>query len=351
MSYVFKEKITYDEYLNFIKEQKYLSFMQEDLWAKTKKISNHKIVAVKENDKVCALASILVKKRKGKKYFYIPNGYLMDFTNKELLEFMTSSIKMLARMYGAYAVEVYPNIDVDDPICTEVHNNFRNLNYKFKDEYIDKTNNLLIPLKKKNKKISKTELKKKYENKDFYISRGIEFEVTNNKEDIRRLQSLVTGKYFDFETIDGLITNFKDRVHMIFAKLDLVFYKNYLIENTNDAREINKVEELLTISDAIDIGCAIIIEPLNDKDNICEFLYNTEKESFTDLDITNGLLYETMKICNSKGYSFIKISNFNLNINKYIERYNAHEIKYIGHYSLVLKKFTYFLNRELNFKS
>lgn len=351
MSYTFKEKITYDEYLKFIKEQKYLSFMQEDLWAKAKNISNHKIVAVKDDDKVCALAHILIRKKKGKKYFYIPNGYLMDFTNKELLEFMTKSIKLLARMYGAYAVDIYPNIDIDNPICNEVHNNLKELKYKFKDEYIDKTNNLLIPLKKKNKKISKTELKKKYENKDFYVSRGIEFEVTNDKEDIRRLQALVTGKYFDFETIDGLITNFQDRVHMIFAKLDLVFYKNYLIENSDNAREINKVEELLTISDVIDVGCAIIIEPINETDNICEFLYNTEKESFTDLDITNGLIYETMKICNSKGYSFIKVSNMNLNLKKYIERYDAHEMKYIGHYSLVLKKLTYFLNKELILKN
>jgi len=350
MSYVFKEKITYKEYTNFLKKQKYLSFMQEDLWAKAKKISTNKIVAVKENDNVVALAHILIRKKNGNKYFYIPNGYLMDFTNKELLEFMTKSIKLLARMYGAYVVDIYPNIDIDDPNSNTIHNNLKNLKYKFKDEYIDRTTNLLIPLKKKGKKISKTELKKKYEKKDFYIARGLEFEVSNDKKDIKRLQKLVNSKYFDFETIDGLLTNFKDRVHMIFAKLDLVFYKNYLLENTNDNREINKVEELLTISDEIDVGCAIIIEPMNEDNNVCEFLYNTEKESFNGLDITNGLLYETMKICNSKGYSFIKVSNFNLNVKDYVERYNAHELKYIGHYSLILKKLTYLLNREFSFK-
>ena len=68
MSYVFKEKITYKEYINFLKKQNYLSFMQEDLWAKAKNISTNKIVAVKENDDVVALAHILIRKKNGNKY-------------------------------------------------------------------------------------------------------------------------------------------------------------------------------------------------------------------------------------------------------------------------------------------
>ena len=350
MSYIFKEKIKYEQYSNFLKQQKFLSFMQEEIWAKAKNIDNHKVVAVLENDEVCALAHIIIKKEKNKKKFFIPNGYLLDFNNKELLEFMTKCIKKLAHMYGAYVVDIYPNMDIDDPLYSKIHTNLLNLEYKYTDEYFDRTTNILIPMKKKNKKISKAELKRKYENNEFYLKRGIEFEITNDKEDIKRLEYLVNNDYFDFDLIGGLITNFQDRIHMIFAKLDLVYYKHFLEENTDNTKELNKIKELLTISDTIDIGCALIIEPFNSNDSICEFLYNTEKESFENLDITNGLIYEVMKICNKNNYSYIKISNIGLNTSKLIERYNGFEMNYVGKYSLIINKITYFFNKPLGYK-
>lgn len=347
MEYVFKEKLKFEEYDNFIKKQDYLSFMQEDKWAYIKDVKKHKIVGVKHNDKLCAVAHILIEETKSGRRFIIPNGYLLDFTNKELLQFMTNSIKKLGKMYDVYSIDIYPNIISSNPNYTNIHNNLINLNYKYKDEYIDSAENVLIPMKKNNKKISKLELKRKYEKNDFYKKRGIFFECSKDINDINRLANLNTGKYFNNDLIIRLLTTYTDRVTMIFAKLDLVFYKNYLIENENDSNELMKIEELLTISDEIDIGCALIIEPYNSKNNICEYIYNQEKESFEKLDISNGLLYEAMKICNKENYSYIKVSNLNLNVISYMEKYSAIPIKYIGHYSLILNKLTYFLNKEV----
>lgn len=346
MGYVFKERIKYSEYIKFIKDYSFLSFMQEDNWVKTKNNANHLIVAVLNNNKVCAVAQIIINKRKCGNQFYIPNGYLLDFNNKTLLEFLTFNIKNLAKKYNAYVIDLYPNISTHNPNFNSINHNLLELGYNFKDEYLDNTNNILIPLKRKNKKISKSELKRKYENKDFYLKRGIFFETSTNPNDIDRIDYLINDPKFDKELIQNLFKNFDKRVRIVFAKLDLVFYANYLKEYTDNSLELMKINELLEISDELDIGCALIIEPYNEKDTICEFIYNTEKESFENLDIMNGLLYETMKICNEKGYSYIKVSNINLDVKPYIERYQGTSIKYIGHYNIILNKFKHYINKK-----
>lgn len=347
MSYTFKKNISSKEYINFLKKQNYLSFMQEEEWAKTKSKNNYKIVAVLKNNKICAAANILILTKGRQKKYFIPNGYIIDFSDKKLLYFMTQNIKEMAKKDKAYVIEVYPNIDLDNPTYNDIHNNLIDLKYKYNKKYLDNSETILIPMKKKNKKISKLELQKKYENKEFYLNRGIEFEITNNTDDIKRLKYLINNNYFNELLINDLMINFKDRVKFVFAKLDLVYYKNFLENNPDNEYDIEKINELINISDEIDIGCAIIIEPINKSNSVCEFLYNTEKNSFEHLKINNGLLYEAMKICNQKNYSFIKVSNLKLNKELILNDYNGYEINYVGCYSLIINKIKYFFNKPL----
>ena len=57
----------------------------------------------------------------------------------------------------------------------------------------------------------------------------------------------------------------------------------------------------------------------------------------------NGIIYEAMKICNKENYDFIKISNIELDTDSICERYNGVPIEYIGHYSIIINKFKYFI--------
>ncbi len=347
MGYTFKKNISSKEYINFLKKQDYLSFMQEEEWSKAKTKNNYKIVAVLKNNKICATANILIITKGRQKKYFIPNGYILDFSDKKLLDFMTCNIKEMAKKDKAYVIEIYPNIDLDNPIYSDIHNNLLDLKYKYNKQYFDKSETVLIPMKKKNKKISKLELQKKYENKDFYLKRGIEFEISNDKNDIKRLKYLIDNNYFNESLINDLIINFKDRIKFVFAKLDLIYYKHFLENNPDKEYDIKKITDLIDISDEIDIGCAIIIEPINKNNSVCEFLYNTEKNSFEHLKINNGLLYETMKICNENNYSFIKISNLKLNKDLIINNYNGYEINYVGCYSLIINKIKYFFNKPI----
>lgn len=347
MEYIFKEKIKYSEYEDFIKKQSYLSYMQEKNWANVKNIKEHKIIGVFNNNTLCGVAHVLIVREKRKTKLFIPNGYLLDFSDKELLNFMTENVKRLAHRYNAYAIDVYPNIFNNDKNINKIHNNFLELNYKYKDEYIDNTNNILIPLKKNKKKLTKTELNKRYNNNDFYLKRGIEFEITNNIKDIERLEFLINKKYFNKKQVERLINNYPDRIHMIFCKLDLVFYEHYLKNHTDNKEELTKIQELLTISDYMDIGCCLLIEPFNKKNTVCELIYSKELESFENLKIMDGLIYNSLDLCIDKKYDFLKISNNNLDNKKLLSKYNANNIKYIGHYIFITKKLTYFLNKPL----
>ncbi len=347
MEYIFKEKITYKQYEKFMSNQKYLSFMQEEKWAQVKNNNNHLIVAVIKNDEVCALAHILINKKIFGNQFFIPNGYIIDYTNIDLLKFMTENIKNLAKKKKAYVIDIYPNIITLNSKYKQITDNLQQLNYIYKNEYLDNSKNILIPLKINGKKIPQKTLYAKYENKSFYSKRGIYFEKTNNIQDVERMDYLINKDFFNTELVKRILECYKDRAYLLFAKIDLVFYKNYLEENNSKAFEYSKISELLQISDEIDVGCALVIEPLNKKENICEFLFNFEKESFESLDIMNGIIFEALKVCINKKFTYLKISNINLNTSQYLNRYNAKEINFIGHYSLVINKFKKILNTEI----
>ena len=298
MPYIFKEKITYNQYKNFIEKQVGLSYMQEDKWAYVKNNKNHMIVAALKDDKVCALAHILIKRKRLGYQFYIPNGYIMDFTNKSLLEFFTNEIKLLAQKRRAYVIDIYPNIDKDEPTKDEIHNNLVSLKYSHINEYLDNSINIIIPLDRHNDN----------DYQEFYLKRGIYFEKTSDTSDINRLKNIINAKYFKYNLVNNLLEQFKDRVSFVFAKLDLVFYENYLKEN-NELDELNKIQELLQISDEIDIGCAIILEPFAKSNEVCDLLYSTVKESFESLKVTEGMLNLAIKHCTKKNYKYLKISN------------------------------------------
>ncbi len=347
MVYTFRERITYNEYLKFIKNYNFLSYYQEDNYAKAKEIKNRLIVGVYENKKLVGISQIFINKKRNKNEFFIPHGYLLDFTNDELISFMTTNIKLLAIKYNAYVINLYPNISTKNNYLNIIDKNLTINGYKYQDEYFDSSVNILIPLKENNKKISKNNLKKLYSNEDNYLKYGVSFEIGNTIDFINKVDNIINEEYFDINLLKRLVDNFNERTKIILTKIDLVYYRHYLEENDGDNTILNNINELILSGiDEYYIGCATIIEPINKKNNYIEMIYNEVIPPFDKLDIMNGLIYETMKIANTNNYDYIKISNINLNSDDYITRYKAFEIKYIGHYYLIINKLSYYLNRE-----
>lgn len=348
MAYIFKEKITYSDYKLFLKNYDYLSFMQEHLWAKTKNYHNYRIVGVYNDDEICATALLLFEKTNNSKKILIPNGYNMDLNNFELLEFFTKSLKKFAEKNKVYAIEVYPYISNKNINHKNIHNNFINLEYQYNEEYLDYTKNIVINLKNNEQFIDDILIDKIFRNKHFYQRKGITFELTNEFFDIERFNNLNDDKV-NTELLKNLILYYKDRVKMIFIKFDLSLYKEYLINNDYDKNIITKISNLIeNHGDIIDIGCSLYIIPYNrDGIKVAELLFTKVKKAFKKLDIENAIILSIMESLKENNIDYLKISNNDLDISKYVNRYNAIAFKFIGSYTLIINKFKYYLYYDI----
>lgn len=137
MNYTFVEKIEKDEYEKFVKNHPTKShFMQS--WnfgeiSKEKGFIAH-YLGVKENKKLVATALLLQKKLyKNICYFYCPRGFVLDYSNKDLLSYFTKQIIEYTKKYHSFFTAIDPDIKLQkldingNPI--EGENNFELVNY------------------------------------------------------------------------------------------------------------------------------------------------------------------------------------------------------------------------------
>lgn len=137
-------KLTEKEYHNYWINHPLKTFLSAIEIGKLREKSNWKVdyVGVKEKKKIIAATMLLSHKRKFNKYeFYSPRGYLLDFNNKELVDFFTNSLKKYIKENNGYVFRVDPYLiykerDIDGNIVengtdnTEVIENLYKLGFK-----------------------------------------------------------------------------------------------------------------------------------------------------------------------------------------------------------------------------
>ena len=134
---VFTE-LTKEEFIEFSKNHPQASFYQTINWGELKEENNWKmhLLGVKEDKKIVAATLLLSKTIKfGKKMFYAPRGFLIDYNNLELLKFFTEEVKKYAKKEKAIFIKIDPYIsyqerDLEGKIVEDGKNNkeaFNNL--------------------------------------------------------------------------------------------------------------------------------------------------------------------------------------------------------------------------------
>ena len=80
---------------------------------------------LEENNKLYGATLVLIEKRYGFKYAYAPRGFLIDYTNEELLKQFTNLIKKELGKKGVIAIKINPNIvkETYDPTTGNVSTN------------------------------------------------------------------------------------------------------------------------------------------------------------------------------------------------------------------------------------
>ena len=105
------QEITEKEYQKYWEKHPLKTFLSAPEIAKLREKSNWDTyyVGVKEEGKLIGVTMLLAHKRHFGKYeFYSPRGYLLDFNNKELVDYFTNSLKRYIREKKGYIFRVDP---------------------------------------------------------------------------------------------------------------------------------------------------------------------------------------------------------------------------------------------------
>lgn len=109
----FVTNISEEEYEKFVSNSSKSHFMQSYYWGqvmKYKKFVPH-YVGIKKNDELVATALLLEKKMfNNLSYFYCPRGYILDYSDFQLLENFTKELKKYAKDKHAIYIKIDPDI-------------------------------------------------------------------------------------------------------------------------------------------------------------------------------------------------------------------------------------------------
>lgn len=239
----FITNINKSEYESFVKKHNKSHFLQSHAWGEFSKLSKNltpHYVGLKDNkNKLIATALLLEKKLPlGFSYFYSPRGFVIDFSDKELLSFFVKEIKNYIKNYKAIFLKIDPDI-----IWSK--NNYDNEDIKI-DESSKKIFESLTSLEFKHQGFTKN-----FETMQPRYTFRIDFnkpyeEIENNfskttKQRIKKATSLDTivkiGNIKDIETFNNLMTITENRKD--FVSHDLDYYKNlYKIYNEENSFNI-----------------------------------------------------------------------------------------------------------------
>lgn len=264
------QEITEKEYRDFWENHPLKTFLSAPEISKLREKSNWTTyyVGVKEEKKVVAATMLLSHKRHFGKYeFYSPRGYLLDFKNKELLDFFTNELKKYIKDKKGYVLRIDPYViykerDIDGNIVengidnSDVVNNLESLGFKkVKTENMEQVGWMFsLNLDGKTEEQILKEMKPNTRNT---IRKAEKFGITVNEisyDELDRFQNIMveTGerkgfgvrKLSYFQEMYKLFHD-KNEVKYFITELDLNAYIKRLEEDKKE-----KEEKLNSLSDA-----------------------------------------------------------------------------------------------------
>lgn len=264
------EELTEKEYTKFWETHPLKTFLSAPEIAKLRAKNNWQsvFVGVKENKKIVAAALLLSHKRHFGKYeFYAPRGYLLDFNNKELVNFFTEELKKYIKSHKGYVLRIDPYVinkqrDIDGNVVeggvdnTEVVNNLYHLGFKkVKVENMEQVGWMFsLDLDGKTEEEISKEMKPNTRNT---IRKAEKFGITMNEltyDELDRFQNIMveTGERKGFAVRD--VSYFQEMFNLFHDKEEVKYYitelnlKKYVEGLEQEKKE--KEEKYNSLSDA-----------------------------------------------------------------------------------------------------
>lgn len=394
MRYEFKSNIFKKDYDEFVTNFPSTSFMQTSSWAKVKDAWENDFVGMYENDSLVCAAMILKRNLFfGKKLFYVPRGFVIDYKNKELLEEFITCLKKYAKKNNGIDIKIDPFIcfneenietikkgkqrDIKRPFVNDVKQideNLKELGFThagFKKEvnaYIQPRYTMAIPLKDKdNNFYDKESLRMTFpKNTRNYIGsyhekRGVEFSYSTNIDDVKYLVDVLNctekRQHINLRSeayFKKIMKLFPNNAVLFFARVNVDKYIKFLKEdmkNNEDKKEFCQ-KQLLEAENIKKqygnnplAGATIVMMPTC-KSGIktASFLYaGTNTNIFPSLKITNGLMFYRLCYCLDKGCDYCDLGGVDGSLNDHLStfksKFNPEVLELVGEYDLVISRF------------
>ena len=379
--YTFTNNLDKKEYDEFISNYSMASFMQEYNWANIKDNWGHFHCGLYKDNKLVGVCLVLIKKIiKNINMFYIPRGYIIDFSNYEDLKEMTNNIKKLAKKNNAYMVKIDPNFCMSDKSFKdeEVEHNYSK-DYEIKNKNLLKLGykntglhkefsknlqpqyNVFAPICNKESIIlNEQDILKTYKSKfkyylgNFHNKRGITFEITNNEKDLDKFIELLrlTEKKQNInlrnkEYFEKIMKNYKDKAYLVFSYINLDKYIDFLKNNNGKEEDINEaIKEKEECGNTIILSASLMLLPSNKKGiRTSEYLYAGNSAKFNKLRASTGLVFEIIKFSMKNNCHYCNLGGVDGNLNDHLsnfkEKYDARVMVFAGEYDLPTSKIYY----------
>ena len=102
-----------NEFNDFLNNSELNNFLQSPLMDEVTKLKNQEVYYVgmkKDKSILCACRLIAIPSRLGKKCFYSPRGFIIDFNDLELLKLFTNELKKFIKSKNGFELIIDPNI-------------------------------------------------------------------------------------------------------------------------------------------------------------------------------------------------------------------------------------------------
>lgn len=254
-----------EEFQKFADSHEQESFFQTVEVAKLRKSYGSKIyyLGVKEGKKVIAASMFSVTKTFLNKYtFYSPRGFLLDYHNKELLEFFTKELKAFCKNKNALMIKLDPNIiyrtrandgSIIEDNYTDVEsiNNLKRIGYKhygFNTDFVNTQSrwNVILKLNKSYEEIKKNFSKSTRKNIEATYKKGVQVRK-GNIEDLESMEEILIKtaerKNFNYRTLEYYTRMYNllgDKMQIYIAYLDPEVYLNSSLELLRQEEENNR---------------------------------------------------------------------------------------------------------------
>jgi len=378
----FSSCVNKKEYDKFIKNYNIVSIMQESNWASVKDNWEHFLCGMYEDKKLVMCCLILKNTTAGNlNLFYIPRGFVGDCENKELVRFFVDNIKSLAKKENAYVIKMDPFFSKSERLYKNMNEdfyiNFSN-NWKIKHDNLltcgfkhtgfnlelhdnfQPRFNMAVPLIDKNgNKLSKDDLLKSFKSKfryylgNYHTKRGVFFEVSQDENDLKKFVEILNytekKKGINLRNLDyfkKIMKAYDKRTYLIFGKVNLDKYLEFLNSNNGKQEEIDLVKSLINDNGSImTLSSALMIVPNNKGIRVSEYLYAGNNLVLNKLCVSNGVVLEACNISIDNNCDYCNLGGISGHLNDTLSifkaNFNGLVLEFIGEYDLPVKKIYY----------